>query len=120
MKEGKQTRRFFLKAAGLGLAGLPFAFSALAGKDKKPKEKFYTVYVGTYAKAGDLSIFQYRLNGTTGQLTKVSGFKGGANPSFLTLAPNRQYLYAVNEVTEFNGSNTGAVSAFSVDAKPAG
>jgi 6-phosphogluconolactonase len=117
MKEGKQTRRFFLKAAGLGLAGLPFAFSALGGKDKKPKEKFYTVYVGTYAKAGDLSIFQYRLNGTTGQLTKVSGFKGGANPSFLTLAPNRQYLYAVNEVTEFNGSNTGAVSAFSVDAK---
>ncbi|WP_146903680.1 lactonase family protein [Adhaeribacter aerolatus] len=117
MKKEKQTRRFFMKAAGLGLAGLPFAFSALAQRDKKPKDKFYAVYVGTYAKVGDLGIFQYRLNGTTGQLTKVSGYKGGANPSFLTLAPDQQYLYAVNEVAEFNGSNTGAVSAFSVDKK---
>ena len=117
MKEAKQTRRFFLKAAGLGLAGLPFAFSAFAAQDKKAKDKFYSVYVGTYAKAGELSIFQYRLNGTTGQLTKVSGYKGGANPSFLTLAPNQKYLYAVNEVTDFNGSNTGAVSAFAIDNK---
>lgn len=114
--EDKQTRRNFIKIAGLGLAGLPLAITASA-KDKKPKDKFFAVYVGTYAKAGDLSIFQLRLNGTTGQLTKVSGYKGGANPSFLTLSPDRQYLYAVNELTEFNGSNTGAVSAFAVDAK---
>ncbi|KAA5546688.1 lactonase family protein [Adhaeribacter rhizoryzae] len=117
MKKEKQTRRFFMKVAGLSLAGLPFAFSALAQKDKKSKEKFYAVYVGTYAKAGDLGLYQFRLNGTTGQLTKVSGYKGGANPSFLTLAPDHQYLYAVNEVTEFNGSNTGAVSAFAIDKK---
>lgn len=117
MKEEKQTRRFFLKTAGLGLAGLPLAFSGFAAQGKKTKDKFYTVFVGTYAKVGDLSIFQYRLNGTTGQLTKVSGYKGGANPSFLTLAPNRDFLYAVNEVAEFHGSNTGAVSAFSIDKK---
>lgn len=116
MKEAKHTRRVFLKTAGLGLAGLPLALSVLA-KDKNPKEKFYTVYIGTYAKEGELSIFQCRLNGTTGQITKVSGYKGGANPSFLTLAPDRKCLYAVNEVAQFNGSNTGAVSAFEVDGK---
>jgi 6-phosphogluconolactonase len=37
------------------------------------------------------------------------------NPSFLALHPNGDVLYAVNEVAGFDGANTGAVSAFSID-----
>jgi 6-phosphogluconolactonase len=37
------------------------------------------------------------------------------NPSFVALHPNGRYLYAVSEVSAFNGQRTGAVNAFSVD-----
>jgi 6-phosphogluconolactonase len=37
------------------------------------------------------------------------------NPSFLALHPNGRVLYAVNEVGDFGGRETGAVSAFAVD-----
>ncbi len=38
-------------------------------------------------------------------------------PSYLALAPSRRYLYAVNEVEEFSGKKSGAVSAFNVDQR---
>ena len=38
-----------------------------------------------------------------------------ANPSFLELDPARRLIFAVNELDEFEGKPTGAVSAFSVD-----
>jgi len=38
-------------------------------------------------------------------------------PSFLALHPNGKYLYAVNELAKFNGEESGAVSAFSIDRK---
>ena len=73
------------------------------------------VYVGTYADADSESIFLYQLNPETGELTRVSAFKGGENPSFLALNEQRNYLYAVNETGNFEGQKSGAVSAFSVD-----
>jgi 6-phosphogluconolactonase len=36
------------------------------------------------------------------------------NPSFLALHPSRRYLYAVDEVDDFQGKKTGGVSAFSI------
>jgi len=37
------------------------------------------------------------------------------NPSFIELDPTRRLLFAVNELNEFEGKPTGAVSAFSID-----
>ena len=45
---------------------------------------------------------------------------GLANPSFLALHPNRRFVYAVSEVSEYEGQKTGAVAAFAVDAKTGG
>ena len=39
------------------------------------------------------------------------------DPSFLAVHPNGKYLYAVNEIGNFNGGTSGAVSAFAIDAK---
>ena len=39
------------------------------------------------------------------------------NPSFLAIHPEKRYLYAVNEVGEFAGQSSGAVSAFSIDSE---
>ncbi|AKQ46479.1 hypothetical protein TH63_13960 [Rufibacter radiotolerans] len=83
-----------------------------------PKEMM--VYVGTYAKPDAESIFGYRLNEETGELTQVLAVKGGENPSFLALAADRKNLYAVNETTEYQGQKSGAVSAFAIDPKTGG
>ncbi|RNI29812.1 lactonase family protein [Rufibacter immobilis] len=75
------------------------------------------VYVGTYAKSDAESIFGYRLNEETGELTKVLGVKGVENPSFLALDKDRRHLYAVNETAQFQGQKGGGVSAFSIDQR---
>jgi 6-phosphogluconolactonase len=37
------------------------------------------------------------------------------NPSWVTIHPNGRFLYAVNEVGNYKGSNDGGLSAFSID-----
>lgn len=118
------SRRHFLQLAGLGLAGLPLALSGCASiitAEKNPQsQEEYLVYVGTYAKAAEDSIFLYRLNVSTGALTRLGATKGGANPSYLTLDARHEHLYAVNEITDFQGKASGAVSAFAIDQKNGG
>lgn len=122
------TRRSLIKSAVLGLAGLSLSFSActssgsehnnaetVASEDQTQNTETAMVYVGTYADPDSESIFLYSLNPETGELTRVSAAKGGENPSFVVLDGQRQYLYAVNETTEYEGENSGTVSAFAVD-----
>jgi len=109
-------RREFLKIAGLGAASL--AFSELAFADvvaQRPGELPF--YVGTYTSGKSEGIYLYSLNLTSGELKHVGTTKGVKDPSFLALAPSRRYLYAVNEVEEFAGQKSGAVSAFAVDQR---
>ena len=76
------------------------------------------VYVGTYTQPGKSEgIYVYRLDPATGALTFGSKATGLTNPSFLAIHPNHHFLYAVNEVGEFGGKPSGAVSAFSIDPK---
>jgi 6-phosphogluconolactonase len=42
--------------------------------------------------------------------------EGVPNPSYLAIDPSHRFLYAVNELKEFEGAPTGAVSAFAVDS----
>jgi 6-phosphogluconolactonase len=78
------------------------------------------VYIGTYTKDKSEGIYLYKLDAATGGLTKVSGAGVKDNPSYLVLDPQRRYLFAVNEIAEFQGKKSGAVSAFAVDQKTGG
>ncbi|WP_161889115.1 lactonase family protein [Pontibacter russatus] len=122
------TRHNIVKAATAGVLILSLALSACnsntpdtaaseetAAETETLNEATAMVYIGTYADAGKESIFLYKLNPESGELTRVSGFKAGANPSFLTLDAQRKHLYAVNETGDYQGQKSGAVSAFSVD-----
>ena len=76
------------------------------------------LYVGTYTEPeGSKSegIYSYRMDPSSGQLTFDRVVKGIINPSFLAVHPGQNFLYAVNEVQNFNGQAGGAVSAFSVN-----
>ncbi len=114
------TRRVFLKAAGLGAFGL--ALSDVSGARSSSTGIFreLLVYVGTYTAGASDGVYLYRLNLASGELRHALTVKGVVNPSFLALDSRRRYLYAVNEVTEFGGKQSGAVSAFAVDQRTGG
>ena len=82
---------------------------------ERPQELL--VYVGTYTTGKSEGIYLYRMSLSSGELKHVNTTRGVVNPSFLTLDPERRYLYAVNEVTDFAGKPGGAVSAFAINRK---
>lgn len=74
------------------------------------------MYVGTYTRAPSKGIYAYRL-GAGGELTPAAAAGLAAeteNPSFLAVHPSQRFLYAVNEVSNFEG-RAGSVSAFAID-----
>src|SRR5688500_20340571 len=73
-----------------------------------------TLFIATYTSSTSEGIYTYRMNSETGQLTKFSSIKS-ENPSFLTLDRSKRFLYAVNELAEFEGKPGGAASAYSID-----
>lgn len=109
-------RRRFLEFAGLGALGLALSRLCFA-RSLRANGRELLLYVGTYTAGKSEGIYLYRLNLASGELKHVSNTRGVVNPSFLALAPSRRYLYAVNEVGEFAGSKSGAVSAFAVDQR---
>jgi len=77
------------------------------------------VFVGTYTYEGSQGIYAYRLEYPTGKLTPAGITSGIASPSFLTLDSQHRYLYAVNELDQFQGEHSGGLSAFSIDPETA-
>jgi 6-phosphogluconolactonase len=72
------------------------------------------LFVGsyTYGEKTD-GIYVYQFNTTTGKLDKVETEGGLINPSFITLSPNGQYLYAC---TETKLDKEGSISSFEIDS----
>src|ERR1700689_5950380 len=77
----------------------------------------YIFYVGTYTEDGSKSkgIYAYRFDSETGQTMPMGLAAETTNPSFVALHPNGKFLYAVNEVGNYKGPNSGGVSAFAID-----
>ena len=89
-------------------------FASAARAEGKGK---YLFYVGTYTEEGSKSkgIYAYRFDAGTGQITSLGLAAETTNPSFVAVHPNGRFLYAVNEIQNYKGPNSGGVSAFSID-----
>jgi 6-phosphogluconolactonase len=111
------TRRGFVKAAGLGVLGAALTGRASADVRRTRQPRELALYVGTYTSGASEGIYLYRLDLADGSLKHAGTTAGVVNPSYLTLDPGRRFLYAVNEVEEFGGAASGAVSAFAVDRR---
>lgn len=83
------------------------------------------IFVGTYTKKEGhvdgkakgiyrLSFPNQKPDGTTSKWT-LTDFES-INPSFITISPNKKYLYAVNELNP-NDGDSGTVSSYSIDGK---
>lgn len=99
-----------------GAVLLTSLFAASNSVGQEPKK--YRVYIGTYTnKDGSKGIYRCDLDLTTGKLSEPVLAAESNSPSFLAIHPNGQFLYSVNEVGNFDGKKTGAVSAFAIDAQ---
>lgn len=82
------------------------------------------LFVGSYTQglcpgnpdkqANGRGIDAVRLDLDTGQLSLVRSNPGIANPSFVALSPDGKTLYAVNELQQYQGEESGAISAFRI------
>ncbi len=116
----KASRRKFLK----GAAALAMSAPAIAcgqHNEASAKER-HLAYVGTYSyreapgSAGHgRGIYLFEMDPATGTLTERAVFPNAMNPSWLDLDPSRTHLYCIDEMSNFQGANTGAVSAYAID-----
>lgn len=105
----KTTSGLFVLAALVVLAAGARASGNAAGAEKS------LVYVGTYTVRGSQGIYAYRFDPHTGELTALGLAAQTTNPSFLAVDPSGRFVYAVNELSNYHGEKTGAVSAFAID-----
>jgi 6-phosphogluconolactonase len=104
-------RRFASLIAGLLLLFF-LPVQAVAGKNTSAP---YLMYVGTYTGPNSKGIYAYRFDPATGQATSLGLVTETVNPSFVAIDPTQGFLYAVNEVSDYQGKKSGAVSAFAID-----
>jgi len=108
------TSKLFLTAAALACI-LP---TGSAQNGTKPAKGEYIAYVGTYTRPNkSKGIYAWRFQPATGKLTEIGLVGETVSPSFLAIHPNHKFLYAVNEISNYEGKKAGSVSAFSMDTK---
>jgi 6-phosphogluconolactonase len=113
--------RFIRRSTAPLLLALVLALCALAvgGNAREAGRQKYFFYVGTYTDHGSKGIYAYRFDSATGESTSLGLAADSAQPSFLVIASSGKFLYAINELSQFNGQPTGAVSAFAIQPKTA-
>ena len=74
------------------------------------------MYVGTQSGPRSEGIYVMRFDPATGSLSKPVLAAKANRAGFLAFHPNRRFLYAVNEVADAQGTKSGAVSAYAIDA----
>src|SRR5579863_6505320 len=73
-----------------------------------PAPQGYLVYVGTYTDHGSKGIYAYRFDSSTGKLISLGLAAEADEPSFVAVDSSGRYLFAVNEIANYNGQPTGA------------
>lgn len=102
--------RLILLVIGISMVVPPSVDSANANDAKR-----FRVYVGTYTGPGSRGIYQTTFDVESGQLQPPQLAAEIVSPSFVAIHPNQKFLYAVNEIAEFEGKKTGAVTSFAID-----
>jgi 6-phosphogluconolactonase len=89
----------------------------LMAPTNKPSPKTLWLYVGTYTdgKTPSEGIYLLELDLGSGSVTSKGAVARLANPTFLAIHPDRRFLYAINEVSKFNGKKGGGVSALAIN-----
>ncbi len=114
------SRRQLLKTSSAALLPSRAPFSARAAAPRR-----MLAYVGTYSspqgpegsKGNGKGIYVFNMDTATGSLTEQQVCEDERNPASLALHPSAKYLYAANEVSNFDSRHAGAVTAYAIDAR---
>src|SRR5579884_4041069 len=74
------------------------------------------VYIGTFTSGRSKGVYLMHMDAASGRLDEPMLVAEGKSPSFLVKHPTRPILYCVNEIDDYAGGKTGAVSAFQMEA----
>src|SRR2546429_6829304 len=99
------------------IAVIVFLLAAASGAPQANAKGSYLIYVGTYTGPTSKGIYAYRFNAVTGKSASLGLVAETTNPSFLAIDRTRRFLYAVNEISDYQGQKSGSVSAFAIDRK---
>jgi 6-phosphogluconolactonase len=109
----KFSRREMLKGtAGVAMTAHPIASLAKGSS-------LHTLFVGTQTTGGSKGIYAYSFDSVSGDLKQVGLAAEADMPTFLALSPDKRTLLAANELNQFDGKKSGAVSSFTIDRKNA-
>jgi 6-phosphogluconolactonase len=117
MTQSLASRRTFLKSAAATAIAHSISATAQLPLAKNGKLR---AYAGTYSSAVDggangEGIYLFEMDPHTGELSTARLVAKTPNPSWIVIHPSHKYLYAINEVTNYQG-DSGSVTAFAVDA----
>ena len=98
------SRRHLLASSALAGA------TVLSAADRRP-----LLYIGAYTSDKNKGITVCRLDPTTGAITDMTLAAETPNPTFLELHPSGKFLYAVNEIGNYEGAKAGSIVAYSID-----
>jgi len=117
LHSGMKKARFFLSILLVSISLVLGSFPTAATQAKAGK---YLFYVGTYTEdegkaTKSKGIYAYRYDAKTGDIASLGVAAEATNPSFIAVHPGGRFLYAVNEISNYKGANSGGVSAFSID-----
>jgi 6-phosphogluconolactonase len=110
------SRREFLSATSGALALGALLPSLLAMAAEGQAEQKMLAYFGTYTGGKSEGIYVAEFDPATGKLGEPKLAAKSLQPSFLAIHPSKKYLYACNETADFEGKNSGAVTAYAIQA----
>ena len=88
---------------------------SIAAEDPVEVPQQMRFYIGTYTNGKSEGIYVSTLNRDTGELAEPTLAGETDNPSFLAIHPSGNYLYAVGEISSFDGQRSGAVTAWKIN-----
>jgi 6-phosphogluconolactonase len=94
---------------------LLLALSAILPARAAKTSREYLVYFGTYTDKGSKGIYACRFRPSTGKLTPPELVAETVSPSFLAVDPAQHYLFAANEIGDYQNAKSGSVSSFVID-----
>jgi 6-phosphogluconolactonase len=103
-----------LRPLSAAQASRPSGAPAVAAAGAAPPA-FNYAYVGTYTPNGG-GIYLFRIDPATAALTQLQVIDDIRNPTWLAVNPAQTRLYAVSEIDNFQGTHSGAVISYAIDA----
>jgi 6-phosphogluconolactonase len=109
--------RSLLSSALVAVASLMVVATVSRGDAAVDPKAPLWVFIGTYTGPKSKGIYRFEMDPDNGKLSGGTLVAETVNPSFLAVHPTKRFLYAVNEIDNFEGKKAGSVSAFGLDAK---